>query len=157
MIGFKFEFRLLIQLIWSREAMWGFVWTGWNPTTGRSESTKLRAAEIFHLHNRVRLVIRILRMRNTSIQTFYGQFSKYHELSFAFHYDDDDDVNLKYDGRHLEADTMWKFTKSNAFAGYQWVPPFRFSFWPPLQHISHVFGHFFAALSNSQIWPLSAH
>ena len=95
------------------------MWTGWNPTTGRSESTKLRAAEIFHLHNRVRLVIRILRMRNTSIQTFYGQFSKYHELSFASHYDDDDDVNLKYDGRHLEADTMWKFTKSNAFAGYQ--------------------------------------
>ena len=47
------------------------------------------------------------------------QFSKYHELSFAFHYDDDDDVNLKYEGRHLEADTMWKFTKSNAFAGYQ--------------------------------------
>ena len=57
------------------------MWTGWNPTTGK-ESTKLRADQIFHLHHqvpgaRVRLVIRILRMRNTTIQPFYGHLASF--------------------------------------------------------------------------------
>ena len=60
--------------------MLGFVWTGRNPTTGL-ESTKLRArTRIFistKFQPRVRLVIPILRMRNTLIQTFYGQIASF--------------------------------------------------------------------------------
>ena len=60
--------------------MLGFVWTGRNPTTGL-ESTRLRArTRIFistKFQPRVRLVIPILRMRNTSIQTFYGQIASF--------------------------------------------------------------------------------
>ena len=99
--------------------MLGFVWTGRNPTTGL-ESTKLRArTRIFistKFQPRVRLVIPILRMRNTLIQTFYGQIASFPSIMIRM--------------------LHFMMTKPNFFGGIKGAP-----FFPLSQKFSCVFGH----------------